>query len=182
MITMKVKGMDEAILEAKRTGKAITPTVTRVLTDVLVNDMLRDAKINAQHKVLRRGKGGGTGHLSRNIFHKVWETRNKTIGSLFVDLNKVPYARIHEKGGTIVPRRAKALTIPFPGVKGFARDFQFTFIAKGIIFQKIGLTEIKPLFILKRRVTIPRRAYLEPAIRKHQEKLRLELIKALDKK
>ena len=78
----------------------------------------------------------------------------------------VRYARIHQKGGTITPKRRKALTIPFPGgpadrpVPLRARDFKDTFVAKGIIFQK-QKHGIVPLFILRKRVRIPARPYME---------------------
>jgi phage gpG-like protein len=78
----------------------------------------------------------------------------------------VRYAGIHDKGGTIRPKTKKFLTIPFPGGPADTRtpkraaDFKNTFIAKGIIFQKIGKKEIRPLFILKKQVKIPARPYL----------------------
>ncbi len=183
MISIKTTGFDEVTKEVNDAIKSMPVTIKEVLEDVLVNDMLRDAKINAKGKELGRG---GSGHLARNIFHKVWEQRNKILGALLVDLKQVPYARIHEKGGTITPRKAQHLTIPFPGVKGFARDFQNTFTQKSkagnlIIFQNMGAGKIRPLFTLKKRVTIPQRQYLEPAILKHKPKLEKELQKVLNK-
>lgn len=77
----------------------------------------------------------------------------------------VRYARIHDKGGIIRPKNAKALTIPFPGgpadkrVMLRARDFDNTFIAKGMIFQRRGKGAI-PLFILKRKVVMRKRPYM----------------------
>lgn len=180
-IKMKITGVDAAIKEAKDAEEFIPRTIKNVLTDVLVNDMLRDAKINAKGRVLGRKSGRGTGNLARDIFHKVEETQKRIIGALFVDLNRIPYARIHEKGGDITPKRAKKLTIPFPGVQGFARDFDRTFIAKNVLFQKLTGQDIRPLFALVDRVHMPRRPYLEPAIRKHKNKLQKELKKALNK-
>jgi len=80
----------------------------------------------------------------------------------------VRYALIHHQGGVIRPEKAKALTIPFPGgpadvsmgrTPRRASDFKDTFVAKGIIFQKIGEDEIQPVFILKKQVTLPARPY-----------------------
>lgn len=183
---MKITGIDDAIKEAKAAERFIPTTIRNVLTDILVNDMLRDAKINTRGRVLGRKSGRSTGHLSRNIFHKVVESTNRVIGALFVDLRQVPYARIHEKGGDITPKRSTKLTIPLPGVKGFARDFDNTFIQKSkkgnlLIFQKMTGQDIRPLFVLVNRVRIPRRPYLEPAIKKHKNKLQKELKKALNK-
>jgi len=185
-ITVKTTGIDDAIKEAKDAEEFIPRTIKNVLTDVLVNDMLREAKINAKGRVLGRKSGRGTGNLAREIFHKVGETTTRIIGALFVDLTRVPYARIHEKGGNITPKRAKKLTIPLPGVQGFARDFNNTFIQKSkkgnlLIFQKLTGQDIRPLFALVDRVRIPRRPYLEPAIRKHKNKLQKELKKALNR-
>lgn len=86
----------------------------------------------------------------------------------------VRYARIQHEGGTIRPKRAKFLTIPFPGgpadkrVPLRAADFAHddTFVAKGIIFRTLsrggrsGGEQIEPLFILKRSVTLPARPYM----------------------
>ena len=77
----------------------------------------------------------------------------------------VRYARIHHRGGVIRPKNRKFLTIPFPGgqadrkVALRARDFKNTFVAKGMIFQKRG-ERVEPLFILKRKVLVPKRQYL----------------------
>jgi len=79
----------------------------------------------------------------------------------------VRYARIQHEGGTIRPKKAKFLTIPFPGgpadrrVPLRAADFEQddTFVAKGIIFRKLQ-SGIEPLFILKRSVTLPARPYM----------------------
>ncbi len=78
---------------------------------------------------------------------------------------EVDYAAIHERGGTIVPKKKKFLTIPFPGgpadtkVPKRAADFDNTFVAKGIIFQSLAHESV-PLFILKKSVTIPARPYM----------------------
>lgn len=72
-------------------------------------------------------------------------------------------ARLLHFGGTIRPKRAKALAIPWDdSVKRSPRDYKNTFIAKGIIFQKTGKGEkdIKPLFILRKSVKIPARPFL----------------------
>lgn len=84
---------------------------------------------------------------------------------------EVDYAAIHNFGGVIRPKKKKFLTIPFPGgpadkpVPLRAADFDDTFVAKGIIFQrkekgKKGNVQIIPLFILKKSVTIPASPYM----------------------
>lgn len=91
----------------------------------------------------------------------------------------VPYAFIQEHGGTITPKKSKFLAIPLSaartpagGSRGDPRDFKNTFVAKSkqgnlIIFQKNNVgsrsrskraenrSDITPLFVLKRSVTIP---------------------------
>lgn len=68
-------------------------------------------------------------------------------------------------GGTlpdIVPTRAKALTIPYPGVTRTARSYADTFIRKQTIFQAVrrrGRWRAKPLFLLRPRVALPPRPY-----------------------
>lgn len=81
----------------------------------------------------------------------------------------VKYAKTHiGKKGTyteIEPRVAKFLAIPTEhartpaGVSRYKspRDVPDTFVAKGVIFQKRGRNKIVPMFILKRRVRIPKR-------------------------
>lgn len=88
-----------------------------------------------------------------------------------------PYARIHEYGGTIRPRRAKALTVPLraaltpsgalsgkalirrKGGGGFTTDYGDTFLLKtgGKVFVAVKGPGGRPrlLYILKRSVTIP---------------------------
>lgn len=75
----------------------------------------------------------------------------------------VPYARIQHEGGVIRPRQAQYLTIPLcaKAAAGRARDFENTFIAKGVIWQSNGEGK-KPtaLYLLRKKVTIPARPYL----------------------
>ena len=89
---------------------------------------------------------------------------------------KQPYATIHEKGGTIQAKYAEYLTMPLPRaltpagvVKKPATDWEDTFVQKSkkgnlIIFQKSG-RNIIPLFVLKRKVKIPKRPYIAPSLK-----------------
>lgn len=93
----------------------------------------------------------------------------------------VPYAAIHEFGGTIFPVKAKALTIPTEenrradGQPKIPVDrLKDAFIAKGMIFQKIGKgknAQITPMFILRSSVKIPARPYLAPALAAKKEEI-----------
>lgn len=71
------------------------------------------------------------------------------------------YAGMMQEGGTIYPKNVKYLTIPLPAAtpgRG-ARSYENTFVAKGVIFQKVG-KEIVPLFLLKEKVKIPGRPFM----------------------
>lgn len=103
-----------------------------------------------------------TGRLKGSLAHE--ETRD-TLEVSAGGADEVDYAAIHHFGGTIRPKKSKSLTIPFPGgpadkrVPLRAADFNDTFVAKGIIFQKRG-EHIEPLFILRKSVTIPASPYM----------------------
>jgi len=104
-----------------------------------------------------------TGRLKGSLTH---EETNDSLEVSAGGADEVDYAAIHHFGGTIKPKKKKFLTIPFPGgpadqrVPLRAADFNDTFVAKGIIFQKRGKDDIEPLFILKKSVEIPASPYM----------------------
>lgn len=104
-----------------------------------------------------------TGRLKGSLAHN--ETKDSLEISAGGGPEEVAYATIHHFGGVIRPKKKMALTIPFPGgpadqpVPLRAGDFEDTFVAKGIIFQKRKY-QIIPLFILKKAVEIPARPYM----------------------
>ena len=94
------------------------------------------------------------------------------------------YVGIHERGGTIRPRRARYLTIPLPAaldsrgvaLRARARDWPDTFIATSrrgnlIIFQRRGRKEVVPLYVLKKSVRIPPRLGLTRTLMMHRPQL-----------
>jgi len=98
-----------------------------------------------------------------------------TIGSGARTGRRVPYADIHETGGTIRPSIRAWLTIPLSAAKTEAGVTRFTaqdvrdghtkykssFVRKGIIFGVQGRGRgIVPLFVLKKSVDIPASRYL----------------------
>jgi hypothetical protein len=160
---------------------------------VVEKEIVGDAQVNATKKFK-------TSNFKKFIigFATIVKGEDKILAGLRVDLLRVPYARIHEFSGTIKPKTSKFLTIPFPGVKGFAREFKNTFFQKSkkgnlILFQNLGKTAtgrqrrtrnvrdietrkgftIKPLFVLKKKVEMPKREYLSPAIISNIPKLTL---------
>lgn len=94
------------------------------------------------------------------------------------------YAAVHEKDGSTVirPKRGRYLAIPLPAAmtasgvaRGGPRDFPNTFLIKGhggspIIAQAVGgkrnwsKTQVRPLFVLKRSVTVRGRPALMPVM------------------
>ena len=145
---------------------------------VAENEVFRRAIIFASAKIedkLKQNISGPilkvvTGHLRQSIGSKVEFSKKEIkgiIGSGVRTGNRVVYADILEKGGVIKPKKAKFLTIPIGENKTKtekiayrARDFENTFIRKGIIFQNLGKGKIRPFFLLKSSVTIPDFMYL----------------------
>jgi len=69
----------------------------------------REAKLNLSGKILNRR----TGRIRNSITHKVGIQGDKVVGKIGTN---VVYGRIHELGGEIYPRKAKALKFNIPGV------------------------------------------------------------------
>jgi len=71
------------------------------------------------------------------------------------------YAALMHYGGTVRPTGGRRfLTLPFPGVTGKARSYKNTFFAKNVLFQKTGKKTYRPLFLLRREVTVPARPFI----------------------
>jgi len=95
-----------------------------------------------------------------------------------------PAAPTHEAGAVIRPRRARLLTIPLDAAqtgagvarftaRGAARQFDATFWQRSragnlILFGKRG-DQLVPLFLGLRKVTIPQRSFMEPALERERE-------------
>ena len=108
-----------------------------------------------------------TGRLKRNVgmLLRGGENALLTIGTGIGPTKSVKYARIHEEGGTIVPKTKKALTVPIGGVKGAAANYAGLFVIKSkatnqaLLCQKTAKGGIRPLFVLMKKVTIPARQW-----------------------
>lgn len=122
-----------------------------------------------------------TGHLRRSITGRTFKEKliYAIIGSGIFGRKGVKYARIHEKGGKIKAKK-KFLTIPLPGIKGRAANYPDAFIIKSkkgnlLIVEKSGDKGIRPLFALKKEVTIPARYWLSKSIKE----MKPDLIRSL---
>jgi len=103
------------------------------------------------------------GRLRHSITYRV-------LGRVLQVGTNLVYAAILHFGGTIRPKRAKALTIPIaPEARGMrARDFENTFVLRrpddeageGLIMQSLAGGGVKPLFALRTSVTIKPRPYM----------------------
>jgi hypothetical protein len=126
-------------------------------------DTVKELKLRA---LGMKKSGSGTSQLARNIGMQVvangdsWDIRIGT-GTWVGAPNDVVYANIQDKGG-IIRAKGKWLTIPFPGVKGRASNFDcFPMKTKRgnmILFEAKQMkkyTQLKPLFLLRKQVIIP---------------------------
>lgn len=164
MADVVVEGMGELIEKLDQ----ITPEVKKVLgREILTATLLVEQ--TAKQNIAKNFHGKGT--LAGSVNHRIEKLSGVSLAG--VVYSKLVYAAIHEFGGTIEPKNAEALTIPFEGVQGRARDYQDTFIAKtdsgaSIIFQKRG-DDAVPLFLLVKKVEIPARPWLNPAVESNRE-------------
>ncbi len=144
----------------------------RALDDYALLDLDPAVQQNLAGKVLKRR----TGQLAtRTRVTKATITGREV--SIAIETNGVPYALIHETGGTIKPKSKQFLTIPLPGAltgAGVLRKsagelqqnpspFDSTFIHEGTIIGERN-ERLTPLFILRKSVDIPARKWASSAV------------------
>lgn len=174
MITIKTNTLE---INAKINGKfaRMDQAGLRAYTDAV--DHLRSETVR-DIRAKRFGIGQGTGRLWQSLATKVTKNGDKVTAIMGTS---VPYAAAHEFGATIRPVNHRYLTIPFPGIKGRAREYANTFFANSragtlILFQKTGAT-IRPLFSLVTSVRLPKREWMSKSF--HAAKGRMvEIIRA----
>lgn len=103
----------------------------------------------------------------------------------------VPYARIHEYGGEIVPVNKQYLTIPLPAaltgagvLRKRAPEYTDAFVMRSragnlIIAQKKGADSIVPLFLLKKRVKISEKRMFRNAVEDNSDRLKKLFVRNL---
>ena len=119
-----------------------------------------------------------TGNLSRSTFVRIETSGNEILVRVGVDLMKAPQGRIQELGGTVVPTRAKYLTVPVgqaltaAGVMRVnARQFitnpaSLHFVGSFVNPRRTAIMGVRtdgsaePVFALKTRVQIKPTGYL----------------------
>lgn len=114
-----------------------------------------------------------TGRLLNSVTKKIDDSGDTITGE--VGTEGVPYASIHEFGGTIKPKNAKALTIPLDGNRrndgspiitiSEVFNTKKAFVTRnGVVLLKNGKTSVQPMFVFKKSVDIPARPYMAPAL------------------
>ena len=169
-ITKTLKGLNPA-----RGGKILVSAMTKVGIDLEGALRLNTASSGGSFK-------RPSGQLARSIQSKLvvrGTTISSVVGSGVRTGDRLPYANIQEKGGTIRAKNSKWLTIPLSGAKtasgrakkASARDFSDTFVDKSesgnlIIFQEKG-DKIIPLFLLRKSVKVPGTKYMSRTLSSH---------------
>lgn len=165
----RVLGVDEARERLKATGRGIDEEQTRAV---------RAAAIVVENEVKRqltnRSLNVDTGSLRASFTSAVFVVGGEVRGVVGSPLK---YARIHETGGTIRPKNARALTVPLSlkARRGRAQDFADAFIlntadGRAFLVQPDG-DGLEFLYVLKDQVTIPRRPYLSRASKVSNERV-----------
>jgi hypothetical protein len=169
------------------------PERLRKLTLAVMRTQMAGAEKRAKEKVSGEVLQRRTGRLGQSIAHRVEEEGTAILGRLGVlkgDRTLV-YAAAQEYGATIVPKRAKVLTIPLAAAKYPAGAPRFTAreaaerYPGGTFWQKsrrgnlilFGRTPtgIVPLFVGKTSVTIKPARYLQSTIDETVPKIEADL-------
>lgn len=138
----------------------IDPKLLRII-GITIRDQRK--RFISQNRVMPKSKktGGTTLIESRRLVNSI----NYQIGEdkVFVGPGNLVYGKIHHEGGVITPKKAKFLAIPLTKMAKVnqPRNFQNTFIRNGIIFRKLDDGKIEALYVLKKKVVIPERKYME---------------------
>lgn len=105
----------------------------------------------------------------------------------------VPYARIHEYGGEITPKKGQYLTIPLAAaltgagvLRKPARDWPDTFVMRSkagnlLIMQKRKGDDMIPLFVLKKRVNISEKRMFRSAVENNSDRIKNLFVRNLKK-
>ena len=157
----------------------------------IVTDAEAQAKKNAVKQFIGRNGRKLSGRLLNSIYSGFETTPgNKKLPTGFVGTRGIPYGRIHELGGTITPKKAKYLWIKDHTTKKFRRMTPSEFVQKMksgdsrfkilrgpkgavAVFQarktkkkKESVSDFLVLFRLTKKVVMPKRPYLQPAVDK----------------
>lgn len=110
----------------------------------------------------KTSKNGTTLVQRRKLINSIKYVQAGNTITILAGGSEIPYARIHNDGGVIKPTHGQYLAIPLTAIAKTRkpRDFENTYIAKGIIWQKNGTEKPVALFKLQKSVTMPKREYM----------------------
>jgi phage gpG-like protein len=118
-----------------------------------------------------------TGNLSRSIGTAVVESSNgmeAVIGSGVRSGKRLPYANIHEIGGTILPKKGRFLRIPIRKGSDFALE-------RGMGKKRISFSSGVLGYIFVKSVKIPARYYLSKSLDKKRTQALNKIEESIDK-
>jgi phage gpG-like protein len=148
------------------------------------------AQVIARHISGRPGLISRTGNLMRSLHHR---ESGSTLNTLKTVLwTSQPYAHIQEFGGTVRPKSAKMLAIPFPGgpatgptgmslyaspLRSSLPEGMFIWKSKkgNLILGRREGQDLQPWFILKSSVTIPPRLGFRETVKQQIVQLQTQL-------
>lgn len=165
----------------KGTADSLKMGLTNVLIflEARIKESVRE-KFRKTPKLSGAGAGiGAEGTLHSSWAHAVTQEKGANLSGFVGTWAK--HARLQEKGGTITPKNAKALTIPFyektkgrnypPAKDLWAQGLTFIMSKSG---GKAGLIALKakgaqggkpkPIYALRKQVTIPATPYIAPVM------------------
>lgn len=178
------KGLNAVGADFGKSVEAMTPLVRSLLTQYMegVVQSVRDRmQVPWPQGTSAPGTFPGTlsrrsGELQSQFVPSRINVRGGSIGDLEVSFTLPGIAAVHERGATIFPKKAKYLTVPLPAaldsrgvaLKPRARDWMNTFVLRSkkgnlLIVQKQPGGGLKPLYVLKKSVTIPKRLGFQEA-------------------
>lgn len=122
-MNLRIVGGQTAAAATQRQATARIPDAVRYILQGWAGDTVKHIKEGLAGRYLNRRSG----HLANavgKLLARSGEISTATIGTNVIGKRyDVPYAWTQDKGGTIVPKRARALAVPIGGTKGLPRNF-----------------------------------------------------------
>jgi len=159
-----IKGIQRAFSRfPKRTFRVVKKEFKESINDF--HGMFTKLRLSGRKGNVGLKRQGGT--LVQNFFAKTSGSSINKLRSIVFFTSRVPYAKVHEDGATITPKRKEWLAIPtqFATRGAKPREHTNTFFTRSkrtgnpVLMQKRG-DDVFPIFALVKSVTIPPRLEL----------------------
>jgi hypothetical protein len=167
----------------KRFGTQMASTIPLGMAEFVAGEIRRQVRAWTSKTGSRK-----TGALARSFKPVILKRFTQTGEGIDIGiLSDLPYAWIHEVGGVIKPRLAKALTIPITPMarRRAAKDWSNLKLIHHPpalpILATVRGGKIKPQYILKNRVYITPKRYLTRAANRVEPKIEKFLLRAIKK-